>query len=250
MKDTQYLLSEIIPKKGFLRLDPPTPFSISFAFKLKRCYMAMEFWARKLCSFASPVGIHFWDEIVCKHCVCSLNLLWSPCPWWPQSFQMPHWTCHRSSVSCILTLEDTGIHVPWFCKETRPSADKTTATNTLPPWNPASLPCMNQQKGPKTDGKKRRKSPGAARVGAGSPPSCMPGAVAMSPGRARGGRLGKKRGGSGRLVENKSQRSGAVTLCPNWFRQTKLHCPLTRTNKLSRERLNSQGIWNIYLGTL
>lgn len=56
-----------------------------------------------------------------------------------------------------------------------------------------------------------------------------------------GARLGKKCGGSGGLAENKSQRLGAVTLCPNWFRQTKLHCPLTRTNKPSWERLKFTG---------
>lgn len=49
------------------------------------------------------------------------------------------------------------------------------------------------------------------------------------------GQLGKKLGGSGGW-QKINHSSWVLTLCPNWFPQTKLHCPLTRTNKLSRER--------------
>lgn len=109
-----------------------------------------------------------------------------------------------------------------------------------------SLLHTGQQRGPVTAIKKeRRKSHGAAGVCVGSPHSCVPEMLAGSlvPDRLWGlrGRLGMKCRGTGGLAENKSQCLGAVTLCTNWFRQTKLHCPLTRTNKPSQERLKFTG---------
>lgn len=85
--------------------------------------------------------------------------------------------------------------------------------------------------------KERRKSPGATGVCAGSPHSCVLKVLAVSPSQP-GARLGKELGGSGGWQKINHS---AVTLCPNWFPQTKLHCPLTRTNKRSRERLKVTG---------
>lgn len=110
-----------------------------------------------------------------------------------------------------------------------------------------SLLCAGQRQSPETAVKKEKEKPwlhgGLCRVtpqlyardAGGVPHPRFGGGRAVGPG------WWKKRGGSGGLAENKSLRLGAVTLCPNWFRQTKLHCPLTRTNKPSRERLKFTG---------
>lgn len=114
-------------------------------------------------------------------------------------------------------------------------------TNLAPQGPRGALLCTGQQLDAETAVKKeRRKSPGAAGVCVGSPHSCVPQVLAGSPIPARGP-AGEEARRKWWLAENKSLRLGAVILCPNWFPQTKLHCPLTRTNKLSRERLKVTG---------
>lgn len=103
----------------------------------------------------------------------------------------------------------------------------------------------------KAGGEERgRKTTGAGGVYSGSPPqlnirNAMPCHTSQNRGSGRAGgvgtRVGKKPRGSRGLAENKSHHIAAVTLSPNWFRQTKLHCPLTRTNKPARERLKCAG---------